>query len=722
MRRKIFPALIASILITTATATNAFAAPLSINSNEYAVANSKESIDKGKTIDVSALISLFVKNNMQYYLKHFMDSDFPFFNVKNYALANPDVVAVLGNDPEVLLRHYLTYGAKEGRSCGTKTDPVVAIVTHPETMFTGSMAPEIVIATFAKVTGTTSTEGIILSISDNGTVAVREVLANAPAGAAISVSSGVTFGGQVAVNKVTGQTSHVSSSVGFSSANTSENDSSSDNIDTSDSVSSSGSGNSSNSNVEFDSWLASVPVPDNYADSAAYSGDYSTWLGIGIEKGWANKIGDDIEIPKAWFDVSEYADACAEWLNDKPVFEKYIKYDEFQVAHKNWEESFPDRNATEYIYDATGYQIACELYERVHPEPQIENYSDNEAYEIAHREWLSNYPYKVDYNSVDTVDNVDARGRKEVENLYNMLKPTYAQFGITNEEVNAYQTALETYEATKSLAIDSIEVGVYRFGGQEYDISLSPFELTEAFSCWDSDQRIKAEIQAVEFDDLLKEDKNVLWDFDTFKLVNISIRGYDTFTVAVGEYDREKVLEVGWPNDDFITPVEEVQSIYEAYQAANVPDPDWRSDKENYTNYKATETKYTFAGTETLYDTEEAAQAAIDVLAGDEPQLESSKEGACESYREAEDEWKSNKPDYSKFICDTFDDETYKEFFAEHVRYEPTIEKYTQQQAFDIDTSSWNENKPEKEDFAIDEGEDNNDNEGEASPSDEAGE
>lgn len=37
------------------------------------------------------------------------------FDAAAYGVANPDVAAALGNDPQVLLNHYLTVGCKEGR-------------------------------------------------------------------------------------------------------------------------------------------------------------------------------------------------------------------------------------------------------------------------------------------------------------------------------------------------------------------------------------------------------------------------------------------------------------------------------------------------------------------------------------------------------------------------------------------------------------------------------
>ena len=39
----------------------------------------------------------------------------PAFSAKYYAMANPDVVNALGSDSNVLMRHYLQYGAREGR-------------------------------------------------------------------------------------------------------------------------------------------------------------------------------------------------------------------------------------------------------------------------------------------------------------------------------------------------------------------------------------------------------------------------------------------------------------------------------------------------------------------------------------------------------------------------------------------------------------------------------
>lgn len=42
------------------------------------------------------------------------------FDAEFYAAAYPDVVAVFGNSPEALYKHYLDYGKAEGRSCNAE--------------------------------------------------------------------------------------------------------------------------------------------------------------------------------------------------------------------------------------------------------------------------------------------------------------------------------------------------------------------------------------------------------------------------------------------------------------------------------------------------------------------------------------------------------------------------------------------------------------------------
>ena len=57
------------------------------------------------------------------------------FDAAYYAMANPDVVSVLGTDPGVLYNHYISYGKKEGRraSAGTAAVSVQKAATVQQT-------------------------------------------------------------------------------------------------------------------------------------------------------------------------------------------------------------------------------------------------------------------------------------------------------------------------------------------------------------------------------------------------------------------------------------------------------------------------------------------------------------------------------------------------------------------------------------------------------------
>ncbi len=46
------------------------------------------------------------------------------FNAEYYAASNPELVAVLGNDPDVLYRHYINYGRREGRKANASGSAV----------------------------------------------------------------------------------------------------------------------------------------------------------------------------------------------------------------------------------------------------------------------------------------------------------------------------------------------------------------------------------------------------------------------------------------------------------------------------------------------------------------------------------------------------------------------------------------------------------------------
>ncbi|WP_026664354.1 L,D-transpeptidase [Butyrivibrio sp. FC2001] len=59
------------------------------------------------------------------------------FDANFYAQKYPDVVAVFGNDPAALYNHYVTYGAKEGRSQNQAED-----TAKYQAMLSGESAPQ----------------------------------------------------------------------------------------------------------------------------------------------------------------------------------------------------------------------------------------------------------------------------------------------------------------------------------------------------------------------------------------------------------------------------------------------------------------------------------------------------------------------------------------------------------------------------------------------------
>lgn len=80
------------------------------------------SVHWGRTFKKSELASHFVngitrypKNNAFDYVRDGVDYS-PVFNPNYYAANNPDVVAVLGNNPDLFLTHFILNGMKEGRA------------------------------------------------------------------------------------------------------------------------------------------------------------------------------------------------------------------------------------------------------------------------------------------------------------------------------------------------------------------------------------------------------------------------------------------------------------------------------------------------------------------------------------------------------------------------------------------------------------------------------
>lgn len=106
-----------------------------------------KAIKSGKTVDFIAAYKLIAKltptqrvhfyllKYRGYYVVHYLDSNFPYFDVDKYIKDHPEVVNLtdsIDKQREAALKHYLNEGVFLGYSSGTYFDPIVAILAQPD--------------------------------------------------------------------------------------------------------------------------------------------------------------------------------------------------------------------------------------------------------------------------------------------------------------------------------------------------------------------------------------------------------------------------------------------------------------------------------------------------------------------------------------------------------------------------------------------------------------
>lgn len=128
-------------------------------------ANVEDAINKR---DIRSLLIYFFSKNAGYYRTNALEPGFAFFNADNYLMNNPDLAAIIGNNKAAALEHYLTFGALEGRGCGTTFDPVIAITVMPQGAL---LTPEQLVAAWIGYEGKASTKDYKLHINFNAPIA-----------------------------------------------------------------------------------------------------------------------------------------------------------------------------------------------------------------------------------------------------------------------------------------------------------------------------------------------------------------------------------------------------------------------------------------------------------------------------------------------------------------------------------------------------------------------
>lgn len=120
----------------------------------------------------------FLSENREYYLQHYLDADFAWFDPAVYLQENPDVYIYLweeavasGYTPTTAelyrgaVRHYLDFGAIQGRSSGTAFDPAWAILAEPSIINPAAknVRPQEVAAAYALTTGKAVTTDLVVN-------------------------------------------------------------------------------------------------------------------------------------------------------------------------------------------------------------------------------------------------------------------------------------------------------------------------------------------------------------------------------------------------------------------------------------------------------------------------------------------------------------------------------------------------------------------------------
>lgn len=349
----------------------------SFGQSENRIMTIADAVSKGKSVDVKQMIAQFITENKSLYVDNVLNGEFAYFNLETYKAENPDVVEVVGDSPLAVLNHYLTFGAYEGRSCGTKTDPVVAIVSHPESFSTaqqaGGIKPEAIMTNYSQATGTTSTEGIHVAVSDSGQPAVTKVDAGAPAASAIKPSSTESFNGVVPSQSGTGSSSGSKHNSGSSSKPTY---------------------NVVAYNVAIEAWKAQEPNRyDGYFDYDGYEEAYNNW-----EKDAPLIATYNAKYESEGLARAAYEAAYDEWFAKKPseTDPKWYNDDAYQTAFEAWEGKKPSKE--DYVIDSFDSQMDADAayvsawLDWTNNEPKETDFVTEEDFQAAYSEWVNDKP------------------------------------------------------------------------------------------------------------------------------------------------------------------------------------------------------------------------------------------------------------------------------------------------------------------------------------------
>ena len=123
------------------------------------------------------MLFLYMANNRSYYVKNGLNVGFPYFNLTNYMLMNPDLVLLYGNNPAMYLYHYINYGIYEGRSSGSAFDPARAIVWNSgiAALCNPTLDPGRIYGNYAATTGLATTANIQVVSDATGNLFAKQV-------------------------------------------------------------------------------------------------------------------------------------------------------------------------------------------------------------------------------------------------------------------------------------------------------------------------------------------------------------------------------------------------------------------------------------------------------------------------------------------------------------------------------------------------------------------
>lgn len=427
------------------------------------------------------------------------------FNASYYAAMNPDIIALIGNDPAALFKHYMTYGILEGRTPNANMSSAVA----------KELATEIATLIGTNKSMGTNVAEILSTTINRGNLSAKTIMNNV-AIIANAVNSGIKVSDPKAVTDVNAAVNIISSQNGIK---VSVNTINTNNTDSSENYEYSSGDTFEYSRVQsFDEFVASVPTPDMYVSKEAYQNDVNSWIAYGRVLGYIIENEDErCELSgEVWYDVLSYTNECIDWLNDKPSKEKYLAGTTYAADHANWENNKP-KNA-DYYYDKTAYEAALANWQANMPNADDEwqnSRPKKSDFYGAHGEFdESNYnaavaTWNAQKPDADSYLSAEQRNQFTLDhNNWDNNKPSQENYVYNSTWYDNEEAAAEVFNKDKSdyntLMNKTIRyINTYFIDGQEYGTDDAAMD---AFAVYKDRMDQYLQIQNSTLDDYIDED------------------------------------------------------------------------------------------------------------------------------------------------------------------------------------------------------------------------